>query len=303
MLRRTFLGTTVTAVAALGSHPRRVQAATDAVDVLLVLAVDVSTSIDEDEARLQRQGYCGAIADPKVVAAVRGGMLGAIGLAYVEWAGVGHQRLVIPWTRVASQADADEWAETLGQAPRQSLSFTSVSGGIDFSRQILDAAHWETARRVIDISGDGVNNSGPPPEQARDRAVAEGIVINGLPILFGHPARGHPSAEALDAFDREGATGDLSATADQPTYDRPPPPPLGDYYRASVIGGPGAFLIVADTFDNFGVALRRKLIREIAGLPPWRWTALPLPTRPLERRHGARPDQESHSILTRRPSH
>jgi hypothetical protein len=205
------------------------------VDVLLVLAVDVSRSIDEDEARLQREGYRSAVSDPRVVEVVRRGMIGAIGLAYVEWAGFEYQRLVIPWTRIATQRDADTWAETLAEAPRASLSWTSISGAIDFSRQVLRAAPFEGTRRVIDVSGDGVNNSGRPADVARDEAVAEGIIINGLPIIN-----------------------------DRPTFGRMPPIPLDQYFEQNVIGGPGAFMVVAEDFDAFGTAVRRKLLREIA---------------------------------------
>jgi hypothetical protein len=179
-----------------------------------------------------------------VVEAVRGGVVGAIGLAYVEWAGIEHQRLVLPWTRIAGQADAEDWAAALGQAPRVSLSWTSVSGGIEFSRRVLGEAPWQAMRRVIDVSGDGVNNSGPPAEEARDRAVAEGITINGLPILN-----------------------------DRPGFGFLPAVPLDEYYRENVVGGPGAFVIAVEEFESFGVAVRRKLIREISDLPPPRRTA------------------------------
>jgi hypothetical protein len=165
-------------------------------------------------------------------------MLGAIAVAYTEWAGIEFQRLVIPWTRIGSQRDADAWAETLAQAPRSSLSWTSISGAIEHARRVLAECPFEATRRVIDVSGDGVNNSGPPAEQARDRAVAEGITINGLPILN-----------------------------DRPTFGRPSPVPLDQYFRESVIGGIGAFVIPAEDFEAFGQAVRRKLIREIAGLP------------------------------------
>jgi len=212
-------------------------ASTDAVDMLLVLAVDVSRSIDEDEARLQREGYRSAVSDPAVVEAIRGGMIGAIGVAYVEWAGAEFQRLVLPWQRLASMTDAEAWSEKLAEAPRASLSWTSISGGIDFSRRVLAEAPFEATRKVIDVSGDGVNNSGGPVESARDRAVAEGIVINGLPIVN-----------------------------DRPTFGRMPPVPLDEYYRESVVGGPGAFVIVAEDFVSFGNAVKRKLIREIAAL-------------------------------------
>ncbi len=212
--------------------------ADEPVDVALVLAVDVSRSIDEDEARLQREGYRSAIADPKVVEAIRGGMLGSISLCYIEWAGIEYQRTVIPWTRIATQGDADGWAATLAQAPRASLSWTSISGAIEASRRAMGECPHEATRKVIDVSGDGVNNSGPPAEMARDRAVADGITINGLPILN-----------------------------DRPTFGRAPPVPLDIYYRDSVIGGQGAFMIAAEDFEAFGNAVRRKLIREIAGLP------------------------------------
>ncbi len=230
MRRRSLLA--AASAAAMPSLPAR---ADQPVDVLLVLAVDVSRSIDEDEARLQREGYRSAVSDARVVEAIRGGTLGAIGIAYVEWAGFEYQRLVLPWTRIATQAEANAWAEQLAQAPRQSLSWTSISGGIDFSRRVMAEAPYEATRKVIDVSGDGVNNSGGPVELARDRAVADGIIINGLPIVN-----------------------------DRPTFGRMPPVPLDEYYRDNVIGGPGAFMIVAEDFESFGNAVRRKLIREIA---------------------------------------
>jgi hypothetical protein len=233
MRRRTLLAAGAAAGLASVPHAR----ADDPVDVALVLAVDVSRSIDEDEARLQREGYRAAVSDPRVVEAIRGGMLGAVAVAYVEWAGIEYQRLVIPWTRIARQQDADGWASALEQAPRASLSWTSVSGAIDHARRVMAECPHEATRRVIDVSGDGVNNSGPPAEAARDRAVAEGITINGLPILN-----------------------------DRPTFGRPPPVPLDVYFRESVIGGQGAFVIAAEDFESFGQAVRRKLIREIAGL-------------------------------------
>ena len=235
MRRRTLLAA-AGAVAVPAYRPARAE---EAVDVGLVLAVDVSRSIDEDEARLQREGYRLAVADPVVVAAIRGGLVGAVALAYVEWAGIEYQRTIIPWRRIASQADANGWAATLAEAPRASLSWTSISGGIRHSRAVMTECPWEATRKVIDVSGDGVNNSGPPADRERDAAVAEGITINGLPIIN-----------------------------DRPTFGRLPPVPLDDYYRENVIGGDGAFMIVAEDFESFGVAVKRKLIREIANLPP-----------------------------------
>ena len=235
MRRRTLL----TAAGAATFQSLRPAHADDAVDVALVLAVDVSRSIDADEARLQREGYRTAVSDPVVVAAIRGGMVGSIAIAYVEWAGIEYQRTVIPWRRIATQAEAEAWAVELVVAPRQSLSWTSISGAIRHARQVLAECPWEATRQVIDVSGDGVNNSGPPADQQRDAAVAEGITINGLPIIN-----------------------------DRPTFGRLPPVPLDDYYRENVIGGDGNFMIVAEDFESFGVAVKRKLIREIATLPP-----------------------------------
>ncbi|MCQ4160947.1 DUF1194 domain-containing protein [Roseomonas sp. GC11] len=235
MRRRSLLAAGSLAAGA-AMWPRRLRAE-EAVDVLLVLAVDVSRSIDEDEAKLQREGYRGALSDPRVVEAIRGGSVGAIGVTYVEWAGIEYQRQVLPWMRIGSQVEAEAWSSALAEAPRASLSWTSISGGIDFSLKVMADAPFEGTRKVIDVSGDGVNNSGPPVEPVRDRAVAEGVVINGLPILNDQPS-----------FGRRG-----SLTLDQ-------------YYAESVIGGPGAFLVVAQDFEAFGQAVRRKLIREIAGL-------------------------------------
>jgi len=231
MHRRSLL----TTGAALAAAPGLARAAEEPVDVLLVLAVDVSRSVDEEEARLQREGYREALSDPRVVDAIARGMIGAIGVAYVEWAGIEHQRLVLPWTRISTQQEADGWAMALAEAPRSSLSWTSISGAIDFSRRILAEAPFEATRRVIDVSGDGVNNSGRPTELARDEAVAEGITINGLPIVN-----------------------------DRPTFGRMPPVPVDQYYAQNVIGGPGAFMIVAEDFTVFAEAVRRKLVREIA---------------------------------------
>lgn len=235
MRRRSLLAA---AGAVAGLPPLRPARAEEPVDVALVLAVDVSRSVDEDEARLQREGYRNAITDPRLLEAIRGGMMGSVAIAYVEWAGIEYQRLVLPWTRIGNRMEAEVWASALAESPRASLSWTSISGAIDFSARALADCPFEATRKVIDVSGDGVNNSGPPSEDARDRAVAQGITINGLPILN-----------------------------DRPTFGRRPPIPLDIYYRESVIGGPGAFMIAAEDFEAFGQAVRRKMIREIAGLP------------------------------------
>jgi len=220
-------------MAAAGGRAR----AGEPVDVALVLAVDVSRSVDEDEARLQREGYRHAVSDPVVVRAVEAGILGALGLCYIEWAGIEYQRVVVPWTRITDQRSANAWAASLAEAPRSSLSWTSLSGALRASGQALADSPFEATRRVIDVSGDGMNNSGPPAEPERDRLVADGVTINGLPIVN-----------------------------ERPTFGRQPPVPVDLYYQDSVIGGIGAFMIVAEDFESFGVAVKRKLIREIAGL-------------------------------------
>lgn len=206
------------------------------VDLLLVLAVDVSSSIDLEEARLQREGYLAALTDPEILARVRKGTYGAIGLAYVEWSGVEYQRLVLPWTRITSPSDAHAWAYALKHSPFQSRHGTSIARGIDFARSLLDVAPWPAERRVIDVSGDGVNNGSEPVEKARDRAIAEGIIVNGLAIEGEEPRSG-------------GIV---------------PPARLADYYRGAVIGGFDAFVVVAEDFGSFGAGIKRKLLREIA---------------------------------------
>jgi Protein of unknown function (DUF1194) len=222
------------------------------VDLLLVLAADVSASISPKNARLQREGYGGAIRDSKVMAAVRSGVNGAIGLAYVEWAGIWETWSVLPWARIGSQAAADGWASRLGEAPLRRGSLTSISAGIEFSRRLLASAPWNAPRRVIDVSGDGVNNAGPPVEQARDRALSDGITINGLPVIDDEQAAASESGLLP-------AEAQCSKSADWADVS------VQDYYRACVIGGTDAFLSVAEDFASFAQAIRRKLIREIAG--------------------------------------
>ena len=210
------------------------RAQTAAVDVLLVLAIDVSRSVTDDEATLQRDGYRGAMTDPAVIAAIGNGPLGAIAVAYFEWARYEFQDLIMPWTRIAGVADAQAWSARLGAIPRQSQSWTSSSGALHFSRGLLASAPFEGTRRVVDVSGDGANNNGPPAEDERDALVQSGVTINGLPIINRHPRFGRLELDV----------------------DR--------YYHDSVIGGPGNFLIVAEDFSAFSDAIKRKLIQEIS---------------------------------------
>src|SRR5258706_2164468 len=214
------------------------EARAEAVDLALVLAIDVSRSIDDVEAALQRQGYIAALTNPKVVQAIQSGAIGRIALTYVEWAGVDYQQTVVPWTTIAGRQDAEAVAAAILAAPHRSVSWTSISGAIDYSRRLLANSGYEAGRHVIDVSGDGRNNSGRPAELARDDAVAEGITINGLPILN-----------------------------DRANFGRPPEADLDLYYEHAVIGGPGALLILARDFNAFGAAILSKLIKEIAGDP------------------------------------
>lgn len=209
------------------------------VDLELVLAVDVSGSVDEAEALLQRQGYVEAIADPAVVGAITSGMLGRIAVTYVEWAGDGWQEFLLPWTLIDSARSAETFAATLAEAPITAGPWTSISDAIRATLPLFEENNFEGTRRIIDISGDGPNNSGGLVEPERDLAVAQRVTINGLPIIN-------------DRFN----------------FFRPPMPNLDLYYRNCVIGGPGAFLIVAHGFKSFAQAIRRKLILEIAGDMP-----------------------------------
>ena len=253
MRRRSLIASTAATVTAAVCRTRHARAnapllPTGAVDLLLVLAVDVSPSISEDDARLQQEGYCAALTDTTVLAAVHGGACGAIGVAYVEWAGVGFQRLLLPSARIADDHDAEAWSRRLASARTRSprgaaaasdrlFSGTTISRGIWFSAVMLEEAPWPAVRRVIDVSGDGVDNSAwsIPVEEIRDWAVRQGITINGLAI------EGDPEFQ-----------------------DRFPGAVLADYYHEAVIGGPGAFVIQADGMGAFRDAVRRKLVREIA---------------------------------------
>ncbi len=205
------------------------------VDLLLAIAVDVSRSVDAIRAGMQRDGYLNALRNPMVVRAATSGQHGAIAVVYFEWAGEQLQRTVVPWTVIRSQADADAFTDELAKNPPVSWSRTSISGAIDYAVGLFEASPHRAPRRVLDVSGDGSNNHGRSVTAARDEAVAKGIVINGLPVINDRP---YYSERDLDL-----------------------------YYEANVIGGPGAFMMVARSFDAFGSAILSKLIREIAEAP------------------------------------
>jgi hypothetical protein len=210
------------------------------VDLELVLAVDVSRSVDAEEAALQRTGYVAAFRHPSVIDAIRHGPLGRIAVVYFEWGGYGNTNLVIDWTLIKDKASAENFAHELRKSARLVARRTSISGALDIGAALLGSNDYSGKRRVIDISGDGVNNSGDLVVMARDRAIARGITINGLPILNGRESPGgYQQVANLDL-----------------------------YYRDCVIGGPGAFHIVARSFKDFSRAVLRKLILEIANAQP-----------------------------------
>lgn len=207
------------------------------VDLELILAVDVSGSVDEEEAALQRQGYLRALVHPQVLRAISGGEKRRIGVTYIEWAGYHFQRVVVDWAVLSDKASAESFVAKIADAPISTERWTSISGAIEFAMKRFEASPFKSPRRVIDISGDGRNNNGRDLAETRAEALAKGIVINGLPIVNDRPTR----------------------------WGTPPERELDKYYRDYVIGGSGAFYIVADGFQAFAEAIRTKLVREISG--------------------------------------
>ncbi|MGL5116161.1 MAG: DUF1194 domain-containing protein [Beijerinckiaceae bacterium] len=208
------------------------------VDLELVLAVDISYSMDIEEQRLQREGYIRALTSPEVFQAIKGGAIGKIAVTYFEWAGANTQRIVVPWQIIEGPETADAFVAKLAAAPVSRWYRTSISGAIQFGQELFEGNGYHSSRRVLDVSGDGPNNHGIGIGEARDAALKAGIVINGLPIMINN---GRRSAFDLDALD--------------------------DYYSDCVIGGPGAFMIAIRERDQFINATRTKIIREISSLP------------------------------------
>jgi hypothetical protein len=221
--------------------------AAEQVDLLLVLAADVSRSVDSGKFQLQREGYAAAVSDPHVLDAIRSGRTGRIGMTYIEWSGLGSQRVVIDWTTISDAETAKGFGDRLLEAPRSFADRTSISGAIEFAMSHLARAPFESQRRTIDVSGDGTNNSGRDVSLARDEALAQGITINGLVILSETPLAWNPDHTN-------------------------PPGGLDNYYRNNVIGGPGAFVLAAQNFNSFGEAIIKKMIAEVAEAEPPRWT-------------------------------
>jgi Protein of unknown function (DUF1194) len=230
------------ALAALVLVPTAFAGAAEQVDLLLVLSSDVSRSVDHPKFLLQREGYAAAISDPQVLDAIKSGPHQRIAICFVEWSGFGAQKLVIDWTVIDSSAAARKFGDQLLELPRSFADRTSISGGIEFAAAQLERSPFEGSRRTIDVSGDGTNNAGRDVRLARDETLAKGIVINGLVILSDRPVPWN--AEHTN-----------------------PPGGLEKYYQDNVVGGPGAFVLVAENFNSFGRAIIKKLIAEIAFLP------------------------------------
>ncbi len=208
------------------------------VDLELILAVDVSRSMDIDEQQLQRDGYVAALTHPDVLSAITEGRHGRIALSYVEWAGPETHYKVVDWRVIDGLEAGRAFAAELAQAPIQRFRGTSISNGLVFVAPQFDNNGYVAARRVIDVSGDGPNNMGIPIDLAREPVIGAGITINGLPIMIKR-ASGFASIDNLDV-----------------------------YYEDCVIGGFGAFLVVVQSADQFAEAIRRKLVLEIAGVEP-----------------------------------
>jgi hypothetical protein len=207
------------------------------VDLALVVAVDISYSMDPDEQTLQREGFADAFRSPVVHDAIRRGMIGKIAVVYMEWAGAYDQKVVVPWTVLEEPESLMAFADKIAAGPLRRAQRTSVSGAIDFGVKLLEESGFEATRQVIDVSGDGPNNQGRLVMPARDEAIAKGITINGLPIMLRKPGY-------LDIAD------------------------LDVYYRDCVIGGQGSFMVPARDRDQFQQAIKTKIILEVAGVTP-----------------------------------
>jgi hypothetical protein len=245
-MRKQLLGAVVVAIATMATRAT----AAETVDLQLILAADVSISVDNEEFRLQREGYAAAITSPPVLEAIRAGPHHAIAVSFVEWSGPTKQQVVVDWTVIRDGEMATVFANILRSAPRSFADATAIGSSIDFSMRHFERSGVDGGRRIIDISGDGDSNGGRPVEYARDDAVRARVTINGLAIVNEHPLPGF--------------IGHV-----QPVGG------IGHYYRTRVAGGPGSFVIQIESFDGFAEAIERKLVTEIAsaesgGSTAWR---------------------------------
>lgn len=225
----------------------RAESENRAIDLELILAVDVSSSMTEAEQRVQRDGYVDAFRHPDVARAIGLGAHGAIAVSYIEWAGPGYRRVVLPRWIINGQEEAKRFADALASQPIIAEAGTSISGVLLHAANLFNQSGSTAQRRVIDISGDGLNNAGPSIAPVRDKLIASGISINGLPIAL-HRDGSNP----LESYGKD--------------Y-------LESYFENCVIGGPDAFVISIEDISQFGIAIRRKLVREIAGMPARVWLA------------------------------
>jgi hypothetical protein len=208
------------------------------VELTVILAADVSRSVDDKEFELQRKGYAAALTDPRVQKAIRATKSKAIGVCFIEWSGEDDQQVVLPWTEIRDEEDGGGAAAAILKAPRSFTGRTSISAAIDYAMKYFAQAKWPATRRVIDVSGDGTSNSGRPITEARDQAIANGVTVNGLAIINDQPNLGYSSH----------------------TH---PPGGLPNYYQQNVVGGPNAFLVVVKDFNSFADAMANKLAKEI----------------------------------------
>jgi Protein of unknown function (DUF1194) len=216
--------------------------AAEAVDIELVLAVDVSLSMSPDELDIQRRGYAAALTHDKVLQAIADGVHGKIAITYFEWAGSTSHHVIVPWTTIASPADAERVASQLSAQPPNSARRTSISSALEFGADLFAESQFQGLKRVIDISGDGPNNQGPPVDIVRNDVIGQGITINGLPLM---------------------TNGGLTSAYDVDDLDQ--------YYTDCVIGGPGAFMVPVNDWSQFPEAVRRKLVLELAGPRSRQW--------------------------------
>ena len=218
---------------------RRAEDAKPAVDIELILAVDVSYSKDMDELAIQREGYAQAIVSKEFLQALKAGPNGKISITYFEWAASSDQKIIIPWRLIDGPETADAVANEIMKTPVRRASRTSISGAIYFAMPLFNEDPYHGLRRVIDISGDGPNNNGAPVTGARDEALSKGIVINGLPIMVKEPSYSTMDIDNLDW-----------------------------YYEDCVIGGPGSFVVPIKDREKFKEAIRTKLLQEVADRAP-----------------------------------
>jgi len=244
-IRTTLLAAAAFVFAALAASVSHA-AAPEAVDLALVLATDVSPSIDYSEAHLQREGVAEAFLNPQVVEAIQSGSLGKIAVAAIDFSSREYNKIVMNWRIIHDKATATAFGEAMRKAPTNTGRHTSISDGIELAELLFETSNLEATKKVIDVSGDGPNNWGRPMNVVRDEALAKGIVINGLPILG--------SAPDLDS-----------------------------YYQNCVIGGRGSFVVVASGFDDFARAIRQKLIQEIASAAPAKARVVKVQAAPLPR--------------------